>query len=329
MLDFDLRLLRSFVALAEERSFTRAAVHLHMTQPALSLQIQKLEAQLGIPLFRRSTRAVELTTEAIRLLPYAQRLVDQSLDLQSMLRHLQRGGAHKFHIGAAAYTADIAARNAIMDEFIARSDENSVAVHSARQNELIADVERQKLDVAFILGMGVPREKYDALAGAHKPGEGIYPLDLHSFVVARRDVEVLLPAESPLSRNNSIAPADLRGQQLAMVACSEGRPLFQPILQMFEAAGVTIVFPPEAHVPASVERYGSLKRIAALSLGWAEMASAREAQERGMVRCAIAGCSSTTDLVVVSSPKSRKPMVDAFFDLAREIATASAHRQVA
>lgn len=329
MLDLDLRLLRGFVALAEDRSFTRAAARLHMTQPALSLQIQKLETQLGIVLFRRSTRAVELTSEGLRLVPYVQRLVDQSLDLQSAIRHLQRGGVHKFHIGAASYSADIVARNAIIDAFIARSEENSITVHSASQNELIADVERQKLDVAFVIGMGIIREKYDALAGGDKPGEGIYPLDLRSFVVARRPMELLIPEESPLSKNAAVDPAELRGQQLAMVACSEGRPLFQPIVQLFEQAGVVLVFPPEAHVPASVERYGALKRVPALSFGWAEMTNVREAQDRGMVRCTIAGSSYTTDLVIVASPKNRKSTVDEFFSLASDIVSAGAHRQVA
>jgi len=69
MSDPDFRLLPSFVALAEDRSFTRAASRLFMTQPALSLQIQTLEAQLGMSLFRRASREVELTSEGLRLLP--------------------------------------------------------------------------------------------------------------------------------------------------------------------------------------------------------------------------------------------------------------------
>lgn len=71
MVDLDSRLLRAFVAVADELSFTRAAEGLHLTQQALSNQVRQLEARIGAPLFERTTRRVALTAAGRALLPHA------------------------------------------------------------------------------------------------------------------------------------------------------------------------------------------------------------------------------------------------------------------
>ncbi len=74
-MDLDVDLLRAFVTVVETRSFTRAAALLNRTQPAISLQIRRLETQLGSPLIDRTGRSVALTTEGAALLPQARRLL--------------------------------------------------------------------------------------------------------------------------------------------------------------------------------------------------------------------------------------------------------------
>ena len=59
----ELKHLKSFLAVAERLSFIRAAEHLHLSQPALSAQIQNLEDELGVKLLYRTRRVVRLTTE--------------------------------------------------------------------------------------------------------------------------------------------------------------------------------------------------------------------------------------------------------------------------
>ena len=71
----DLRLLRSFVAVAEELHFTRAANRLFVAQQALSRDIRRLETQVGARLFNRSTRRVTLTPDGERLLVHARSLL--------------------------------------------------------------------------------------------------------------------------------------------------------------------------------------------------------------------------------------------------------------
>ncbi|WP_055535121.1 LysR family transcriptional regulator [Streptomyces graminilatus] len=71
----DPRLLRGFVAVAEELHFTRAAARLYVAQQALSRDIRRLERELGADLFVRSTRRVTLSADGERLLPYARRVL--------------------------------------------------------------------------------------------------------------------------------------------------------------------------------------------------------------------------------------------------------------
>ncbi|NEA06009.1 LysR family transcriptional regulator, partial [Streptomyces sp. SID10116] len=79
--DVDPRLLRAFVAVAEELHFTRAAARLYVAQQALSRDVRRLERELGAELFSRTTRQVTLTADGERLLPYARRVLEAQDDL--------------------------------------------------------------------------------------------------------------------------------------------------------------------------------------------------------------------------------------------------------
>jgi DNA-binding transcriptional LysR family regulator len=86
----ELRHLRYFVAVAEERNFTRAAERLHIAQPPLSRQIQQLEDVLGVQLFERNTRPLRLTDTGRFFYTHALQLLAQTSELEAMTRRVAK-----------------------------------------------------------------------------------------------------------------------------------------------------------------------------------------------------------------------------------------------
>src|SRR5262245_47097890 len=89
--DVDLRQLRYFLTVAEERNFTRAAARLFMSQPPLSLQIMRLERELGVTLLERTARGVRLTPAGEVLYSRGSALVESLLDIIADVKRV--GGA--------------------------------------------------------------------------------------------------------------------------------------------------------------------------------------------------------------------------------------------
>ena len=85
-------LLRAFVAVADHRSFTRAATSLNRTQSAVSMQIKRLEARLDVHLFRRTTTQVDLSTAGEGLLGYARRILVLNEEAVGRLRERKLEG---------------------------------------------------------------------------------------------------------------------------------------------------------------------------------------------------------------------------------------------
>src|SRR3954463_12693604 len=101
----ELRQLEYFAAVAHHRHFTLAAESLYVTQPALSQQIRRLEAELGLALLRRTSRGVELTAAGADLLVHAENVLAEVARARAeMDRHTggSRGGARGASAGADA-----------------------------------------------------------------------------------------------------------------------------------------------------------------------------------------------------------------------------------
>jgi DNA-binding transcriptional LysR family regulator len=145
----ELRQLAHFVAVAEQRHFTRAATALHLTQSSLSASIRALERELGGSLFVRSTRRVELTEAGRALLPAAHRALaaaDDGRDAVAGVHGLLRG---QLTIGSLQ-TLGILDLAALLSRYHRRHPAVSIRLRNANVSALVHDTVTGKLDLAFV-----------------------------------------------------------------------------------------------------------------------------------------------------------------------------------
>ncbi len=94
--------LKSFVVIAREQNLTRAAEALHLSQSALSSQLKQLEGELGVGLFKRTTRGMTLTDRGRALLPHAQQVLEAAKQMREKAMALNRGAGESLTIGLNA-----------------------------------------------------------------------------------------------------------------------------------------------------------------------------------------------------------------------------------
>jgi DNA-binding transcriptional LysR family regulator len=146
-MEMELRHLRYFVAVAEERNFTRAAERLHIAQPPLSRQIQQLEEDLGVTLVEKGCRPLRLTEAGTFFYAHAKSLLDQVHDLRTMT---QRVGKleRKLSVGFVASTL-----YGLLPDIIRRYRENNpeveVTLHEMTTVEQLKALKEGRIDVGF------------------------------------------------------------------------------------------------------------------------------------------------------------------------------------
>lgn len=146
----ELRQLRYFVAVAEEKHFGRAAIRLHMTQPPLSQTIQALEDMLGTPLFVRTKRSVALTPAGQALLPEAQRLLQQAATLPDLARRAASGASGLLSLSFIS-TADYSILPPLLQRFRARYPQVQIDLREATTDVQLEDLMQGKIDAGLLL----------------------------------------------------------------------------------------------------------------------------------------------------------------------------------
>jgi len=143
----ELRHLRYFVAVAEERNFTRASERLHIAQPPLSRQIQQLEEMLAVPLLVRGSRPLELTEAGRFFYGHAVQLLAQSAEIISMTRRIGQI-ERKFAIGFVGSTL-FGLLPEVIRRFRAMHPTTEVTVHEMTTMEQIKALKEGRIDVGI------------------------------------------------------------------------------------------------------------------------------------------------------------------------------------
>jgi DNA-binding transcriptional LysR family regulator len=144
----ELRHLRTLVAVARHRSFTKAGEELHLAQSAISQQMRRLEDELGVQVLRRSSRSVEVTPEGSLVLEYAKRVIAEVDGLHSELEELTGLLRGQVSIGATYPTGPYDLPG-MLAEF--RSRHPAVTIHMLEDtaDAMLGMLRRDELDCAF------------------------------------------------------------------------------------------------------------------------------------------------------------------------------------
>src|SRR5499426_3690695 len=140
----DLTALRIFLAVAEERSFSRAAAKVHRTQPAVSQAVRRLETDLGEALFDRSSKSGTLTDAGRVLQNYGQRLVRLAEETESAMRELRDLRRGRVLIGANE--AAVHTLLPLMAQFRQRVPDIAIDVRRVPARQIAVEVQQGSLD---------------------------------------------------------------------------------------------------------------------------------------------------------------------------------------
>jgi DNA-binding transcriptional LysR family regulator len=219
----ELRHLRYFVAIAEERSFTRAAERLWVAQPGLSSQIRRLESELGIRLFDRHTRGVSLTQAGELFLERARVVLAAAEEARSTGRDLELGLIGAVRIGLAVETA---ARPvpALLSSFSHDHPGVEVTVFESFAGTVVRELRDGRLDAVV-----VPSDFGAA--------------DLRSLRLSAERWVVLAARGHRLGHPGPIDAVELEGEPVVVTGHRDGAGYDRAVTGMLDSLGVT----PEAH----------------------------------------------------------------------------------
>lgn len=179
----ELRHLRYFVAVAEAGSLTRAAERLGIQQPPLSQQIKALETELGVQLFRRQNKRLEINENGRAFLERARRILADAQEAVTFVRRLNQGKNGTLQIGFTSSASLHPLTPRLIQTFHAQYPHARIQVEESETYALVLALKQRRIDAAF---MHVSADRYE---------------DLESFIMAEESVVAAIPAAHALAQS--------------------------------------------------------------------------------------------------------------------------------
>jgi DNA-binding transcriptional LysR family regulator len=202
--------METFLAVAEERSFSRAAARLHRTQPAVSQAIAKLESELGEVLFERSSRDGTLTDAGEVLREYAAKLLNLRSDATSALSELRALHRGSLNVAANEYTCLYLLP--LLDEFRRQNPQIKLAVHRTLASRISDEVLIHSVELGVL---------------SFRPDDA----QLKSTVVYRDELAFVVNPRHPLAGAGKVSIRQLGAQNF--IAHNVPSPQRQKVIQTF------------------------------------------------------------------------------------------------
>jgi DNA-binding transcriptional LysR family regulator len=215
----DLRHLRYFVAVAEERHFTRAAERLGIKQPPLSLTIRQLEQEIGTALLHRLTRGVELTEAGAVLFESALRILDQVEHAKANAQNRARGETGHIHVGFAGATYFQPRVPEIIQAYRGLYPNVQLSPVQSNTPHLVEALRAGSVDVAFV-------------RPPLSDGEGIAVQ-----ILVEEPMRIVLPSNHPRAEHPTLPVAALMDETLILFPRAIGPGLYDSIIASCQRAG--------------------------------------------------------------------------------------------
>ena len=203
-MSIDLKQLRYFLAVAEEKSFSRAAERLHISQPPLSQQIMKLESELGVKLFARTTRTFELTVAGKALMSEASELLAKMRMTIDTIRQIDRGEVGRLRVGIVG-SAMWGPIPSLLEEFQTKFPRVTWTLHELGPTLQYEALRAKQVDVGF---WREPKLEEDDLKQDN----------LRQELCFREDVCVAINEHHPLAKQESIELMDIADEPMLTLA---------------------------------------------------------------------------------------------------------------